>query len=163
MQPLLTTWMMLRDGDEVILGLKKQRFGEGNINGIGGKVDAGETPRRAAIRETYEEIGVKVTKLEKVATITFDELLYRGRRGQCIMHCYIASEWQGEPVETAEMKPQRFLVDEIPYEKMFGDDKYWVPLVLAGKKVRGRFLFNDDFEVVEHEVEVLPDKMCKDF
>eukprot|EP00051_Salpingoeca_urceolata_P006046 m.80347 g.80347 ORF g.80347 m.80347 type:complete len:91 (+) comp14659_c1_seq3:1046-1318(+) len=38
----------------VLLGLKKRGFGQGKLNGFGGKVEAGETVAEAAARELEE-------------------------------------------------------------------------------------------------------------
>ena len=40
------------------------------------------------------------------------------------------------------MKPEWFLEKEIPFDQMWPDDKYWIPMFLAGKKFKGKFLFN---------------------
>jgi len=32
--------------------------------------------------------------------------------------------------ETEEMKPEWFSIDEIPYDKMWDDDSYWMPRIL---------------------------------
>ena len=154
--PLHVTWMILRDGDRVLLAHKKISFGKGYINGIGGKVDPGETFEQAAVRETEEEICVKVTRYEKVATIIMDDLVFKGIRRQTIMHCYIGYDWEGEPTETYEMKPEWFQIDRVPYDKMWVDDQFWLPQVLAGEKIKARFKFNDDYEILEHTVTILP-------
>ena len=44
-------------------------------------------------------------------------------------------------METAEAKPGWHALDAIPYGRMWEDDRVWLPLVLAGEQVRGRFLF----------------------
>jgi 8-oxo-dGTP diphosphatase len=41
-------------GDEVLLINKKTGLGKGKVNAPGGKVDPGETPRAAAVRECRE-------------------------------------------------------------------------------------------------------------
>jgi len=155
MEPLHVTWMILRDGDRVLLGHKKRGFGAGYINGIGGKVDPNETYEHAAVRETEEEIGIRATTYEEVATVIFDDLFYKGDRRQTIMHCYIATSWEGEPTETDEMKPEWFSIDQLPWDKFWIDDEYWLPQVLAGQKVQARFKFNDAYEILDHSVAIL--------
>lgn len=162
-QPIHTTWMILRDGNRILLGHKKRGFGKGNINGIGGKLEPGETPEQAAVRETAEEIHVKVTKFHKVGLVIFDELLFKDQRGQMTMHCYEATAWEGEPVETAEIKPEWFTVDNIPYAKMWTDDEHWLPQVLDGQTIEARFKYNDNFEIVEFHVDILPDNIIATF
>jgi 8-oxo-dGTP pyrophosphatase MutT (NUDIX family) len=39
--------------------MKKRGFGHGKYNGFGGKVEKSETISQAAIREMYEESGIK--------------------------------------------------------------------------------------------------------
>ena len=69
---LHTTLIILKKDDEILLGLKKRGFGKGRLNGVGGKLEPGETIEEAAIRETEEEIGVNLTKMEmwRISSLT---------------------------------------------------------------------------------------------
>ena len=44
------TLAFIRDGDQLLLGMKKRGFGAGKWNGFGGKVDPGETILQGAAR-----------------------------------------------------------------------------------------------------------------
>ena len=57
---LRTTLCFLIRKNEICLAMKRHGFGKGKWNGVGGKVDEGETIEKAAIRELYEEVGVSV-------------------------------------------------------------------------------------------------------
>ncbi|MDR1197130.1 MAG: 8-oxo-dGTP diphosphatase [Candidatus Nomurabacteria bacterium] len=151
MKKLETTLLFLRRGERVLLAEKKRGFGEGKFNGIGGKLEPGETAEQAMIRETEEEIGVKPTQYQQVAVIDFDEFV-KGEWTNVCMNVYVASDWDGEPTETEEMRPQWFDVNDLPYDKMFADDKYWLPLVLGGKKLTARFQFDEDWKMLSHEI-----------
>ena len=70
---LETTLSLLKKDNEILHDMKKRGFGEGKYNGVGGKIEAGETPTKAMIRETEEEISVTPTEYEKVGIIEFDE------------------------------------------------------------------------------------------
>ncbi len=52
-----TLCFVLREG-KILLIEKKRRLGAGKVNGPGGRIEPGETPEQAAIRETQEEIGI---------------------------------------------------------------------------------------------------------
>jgi len=131
-------------GDEILLGRKKQHrdgaFGVGKWNGFGGKLEPGETIEAAAIRECLEESGLKPTKLEKVAELNFVEDY------NLFGHIFLATEWEGEPTETDEMVPKWFKQCELPYELMWDDDIFWLPAVLAGKKIKANFRFANNLD-----------------
>ena len=65
-----TLCYLLKD-DEVLLIRKKRGIGAGKINGPGGKVDPGETPLEAAVRETREEVGVTPLNLDLAIPLWF--------------------------------------------------------------------------------------------
>jgi hypothetical protein len=49
-----------------------------------------------------------------------------------------------------------FRIEEVPYHEMWEDDKYWLPAVLRGEKVYGRFFF-DRWKLKKGEVYLLKD------
>lgn len=143
--------LFLRRDDHILLAMKKQGFGEGRWNGVGGKVEQGETIEQAMIREAREEIGVTPTKYEKVADLSFDEY-FKGVPALMHVHAYVASEWVGEPTETIEMAPEWFSITSIPYEKMWADDPYWLPEVLGGKKIIATFKLDAADAIISHSI-----------
>lgn len=146
-----TTLLIIRKNGKILLGRKKRGFGTGNYNGVGGKVEAGETVEQAMVRETQEEIGVTPKEYEHMATITFDEVM-KGQRAKVIMHIYIAKDFEGKPVESDEVEPFWFDEDNLPYYNMFADDRFWMPKILSGQKVVGYFVYDDEFNLLSHEI-----------
>ena len=148
------TLVFLRREDEVLLAMKKRGFGAGNWNGVGGKIESDETLDEAIVRETQEEISVTPLKWEKVAE--HDSLMDSDTDSPWHMyvHTYICEQWQGEPVESEEMKPQWYPIDNIPLEQMWADDPFWLPQVLAGKKVVGTYTFDRHNQLVTHTVRI---------
>jgi len=135
----------------ILLAMKKVRFGAGKYNGTGGGVEAGETPAQAAVREAQEETGVRVelSDLEPMGTIEFS---FEGKPDWS-RHVYLfrSSVWSGIPTESDEMKPEWFDFDKIPYEKMWIDDKFWLPKIIDGKKIKAKFHFNNDGSAILHQ------------
>ena len=152
MSILETTLCLLKKDDKILLALKKRGFGAGKYNGVGGKLENGESPEEAMIRECSEEIGVKPTEYEKVGYIYFDEY-YKGNKEQVAFHLYVATKWDGVVVESDEMEPKWFSISEIPYDEMFPDDQYWLPLVLDGKKIKAYFNFDPDWNIISSNIE----------
>ena len=134
--------------DEILLGLKKAGFAQGKLNGFGGKVENGETIERAAVRELREETGVQVSEqdLRRMAHLTF--VFPVKPEWDQVVHVFLARQWEGEPAESAEMRPAWYRVSEIPFESMWQDDPHWLPRVLAGQRIQAWFTFGDDNETV---------------
>lgn len=145
------TLLFLIQENNVLLAMKKRGFGVGRWNGVGGKVEKNETLEEAAIRECQEEIMVTPVTLEKVAKITFNEI-HENERKIMIVNVFICTQWSGTPIETEEMRPQWFKKADIPYDNCWADDKYWLPLVLSGKKLEASFTMGENDEVVNHSI-----------
>ena len=143
---ILTLAYLLKE-DCVCLALKKRGFGVGNWNGFGGKLEAGETILQAAVREILEESGVVVLEknLDKVAVVEF---FFKDGK-QLEVHTFFIRSWEGEAIETEEMKPSWFLYKDIPYEKMWADDIHWFPRALQGEKLQGKVWFKEDEKTIE--------------
>jgi ADP-ribose pyrophosphatase YjhB (NUDIX family) len=152
-----TLCFLLRGGPprEVLLGLKKTGLGAGKYGGFGGKVEPGEKVAAAAARELAEECGLEVDQrdLRYAGRLTF-VFPFKPDWGQRV-HVFLATKWEGEPQESTEMAPAWFGVDEIPYARMWQDGAHWLPRILAGERLRGRFVFAADNETVA-EVELVP-------
>ena len=88
--------------EEILLAMKKRGFGEGKWNGVGGKVESGESVREAAIREAREEIGVDIDPrdLEDRGSIHFS--FEKHPELERDVHVFFAEKWQGDPIETEE-------------------------------------------------------------
>jgi 8-oxo-dGTP diphosphatase/2-hydroxy-dATP diphosphatase len=119
--------------------MKKRGFGAGRWNGFGGKVNEGETIEEAARREVLEESGLEVTALEERGVLDFE---FQNDPKILEVHIFKVERFTGDLRETEEMRPKWFDVSEIPFALMWSDDIYWLPLFLAGKRFRGRFLFD---------------------
>jgi 8-oxo-dGTP diphosphatase len=140
---------------EILLGFKKIGLGQGKYGGFGGKIEAGETKTMAAVRELQEETGIKVLEkdLQRMAHLTF--LFPAKPAWSQVVHAFLATKWDGHPVESTEMIPAWFAIDDIPFEKMWQDVSYWLPRVLAGERIRASFTFKEDNETVD-EVKIEP-------
>lgn len=58
----------------------------------GGKVDKGETPEQAAVRELYEEFGVTAGAMSLVGVIETSSII-RGNMRDVYSHIYVANEY----------------------------------------------------------------------
>lgn len=145
-----TLLFLVQDG-QILLAMKKRGFGIGKLNGVGGKIEAGETIEQALVRECQEEINVTPLSWRPVAELDFIQDSTT-EPWHMYVHAYIATEWSGEPSESEEMSPEWFNINDIPYDRMWDDDRYWLPLVLQDKLVYGSFTFDEADKMTAHDI-----------
>lgn len=134
------TLLFVIRGGQILLIRKKRGLGAGKINGPGGRIDPGETPLEAAIREVQEELCVTPTGVRDCGELRFQFLDGLSLHG----YVFTATDCDGDPQETEEATPLWTPIDAIPYDEMWADDWLWYPLMLAGTRFDGRFLFDGD-------------------
>ncbi len=134
-----TLMFVVRDG-QILLIEKKRGLGAGKINGPGGKIDPGETPLQAVIRETEEELLATPVSVRKLGELWFS-------MSDCpdiLCHVFRADDCHGVATETEEAVPLWTSVDAIPYGRMWEDDRHWLPFVLNETTFHGRFVFDGE-------------------
>lgn len=137
---------VVRD-EQVLLIHKKQGLGAGKINAPGGRIEPGETPRQAAVRETQEELCITPHDPRFAGDLFFqftDGLALRG-------YVFRTHNFTGTPTETDEAIPIWAPVTQVPYHRMWADDRLWIPHLLSGTRFQGYFIFDDD-EMLEHRL-----------
>ena len=136
------TLTFIFNSGRLLLIRKKAGFGAGKINGIGGKINDGESPYEAATREVLEEVGVSVYDLRHAGVLYFYST---SPTPDWEVFVYTTNNFEGQPIETDEALPVWVSLKSIPFEEMWEDDRHWLPHVLAGNKVEGHFFFNQDY------------------
>ncbi len=146
------TLVFLERGDEVMLGFKKKGFGKGYYLGIGGKVEKGETIKQATKREVEEEIHVNIVPayLQAFGLLHFYFPHIADESWNMKVYVFLAKKWDGTPKESNEIKPEWYSKQQIPFQNMWDDARYWLPEILGNKKVKGEFIFDTKLKVTEY-------------
>ena len=147
-----TTLLIIKKENKILLARKKRGFGLGKWNGIGGKIEENETPEEAMIRETEEEIFATPIDLKKIGIMHFIEYDTE-EQTNVNMHLYVATKIRGIPKESNEMLPEWFSIDNLPWEEMFEDVKYWLPYLLQEKEIEGYFEYDKSWKMLKHVIE----------
>jgi len=140
-QPVDTAVLtFIRRPGQLLLIVKKRGLGHGKVNAPGGRLEPGETPEQAAVRETQEEVGLTPFGLRSAGRLDF--AFTDGYSLRC--HVFTADGCEGTPTETDEASPFWCGEAEIPYGRMWSDDRLWVPLMLEGRPFQAQFVFDGD-------------------
>ncbi len=134
------TLCFVLQGDRVLMIRKKRGLGAGKINGVGGRLEPGETPENGIVREAQEELGI--TLLDSVPR---GELHFQFLDGYSLFcTVFVATRFDGTPVSTPEADPIWYEAGRLPFDEMWEDDELWLGRVLAGDCFRGFFVFDGE-------------------
>jgi len=122
------SYVVLRLGNEVLLQLRQ---GTGFMDGYwgtaaAGHVELGETSASAAIREAWEELGVRIDPADLRAQVSMLRQPSVAGADGITDHFYLATAWSGtprlmEPAKAAELRwfPDDLLPENlVPHEKV---------------------------------------------
>ncbi len=124
---------------------------KGKWNGIGGKIEPGESPEEAVIREAKEETGLTIRSPKMRAVLTFPEFSGQDGKGDWRLFVFTATEFEGEPLtETREGKLAWVDIDQILSLNVWPDDHHWLHLLQQDRFFTGKFVFGRDGKIVSH-------------
>jgi len=137
---LATVCFLQRNGRVLLQERAPGRRWAGRLNGPGGKVAAGESPDAAIVREVREETGLLL--LDPTARgrleLRFGEPCHERMR----VVVYAADQWTGRVRGSREGPLHWRSAARLPFDRLWPDMRYWLPLVLAGGMVEGICCFD---------------------
>lgn len=152
MRMIRTTLLYIIKDGKILLAEKKRGFGAGKLNGVGGKIEPGESEVQGMLRECREEIGVTPINLEQRAVLHFD-LFYKGEKEKEDTYVFVASDYSGELVESEEMKPSWYDINKLPFERMFSDDELWLNSLIEGKIFEANIVMDENFNTTSFDID----------
>jgi len=134
-QPVVLVLVLGGQGEQqkVLLGRKLTGFGAGNIVAPGGKVDPGESPLDAAVRELWEETALRVDPQDMQHRVT---VYFRfPTRPLSDMDCevFLAHTYAGVATASTELDAQWHYASRLPTQSMWQDAQHWLPRIISGE------------------------------
>lgn len=127
---------------------KAQDMHKGKWNGLGGKLENGESPEECAVREIEEESGLRVSDPQLRGVLTFPA--FDGMEDWYVF-VFTATQFTGELIDSPEG-----VLGWVDDEKLFdlnlwAGDKIFMSWLNQDKFFSGKFTYNEG-QLVEHEV-----------
>lgn len=124
----------------------------GRWNGIGGKLEVGETPEQCVLRETFEETGISLGHTKFVGTVTW--ITDKGSSGMYVFISEVATDFHYVTPITVE----EGILDWKELEWVLSPDNLgianniqeFLPSMLSGELLDHKYTFNDKEEILEY-------------
>jgi len=127
---------------------KENDMHEGKWNGLGGKLENGESPEECVIREVKEESGLEIKnpKLKGILTFpAFDGI------DDWYVFVFIAEEFKGELIDSPEGKLEWIDDDKLTQLNLWEGDKLFLEWLNEDKCFSGKFIYENG-KLVSYEV-----------
>ncbi len=123
---------------------KENDMHEGKYNGLGGKMEKGESPKECAIREIKEESGLNVEEINYVGTIAFPNF---DGKNDWLAFLYHVTDVSGKLIDSPEGNLRWVDKDKIMDLNLWEGDRVFIPWVLEEKKFMAKFIYeNKEFK-----------------
>lgn len=137
-QPIHATVCFLSQRGKILLQKRPSHLRwAGRLNGPGGKIDSDETPVEAVTREVEEETALRLRSARSHGTL----LLYFGNE-QLLVHVFSSADFSGR-TRGSEGALRWYSSSAPPFDRMWPDQRHWLPLVLAGARIDGTCSYDE--------------------
>ncbi len=120
----------------------------GKWNGLGGKLEPGESPEECAVREIFEESGLHVATLTLKGFLTFPSF---SNDEDWYAYVYLISDFNGNLIDSPEGELRWIEDGELLNLNLWDGDRIFLPLLDSPGIFSGKFVYKDG-KLIEHEI-----------
>ena len=121
--------------------VKKERdMHAGKWNGLGGKVDSGESPEECAVREVREESGLTMLDPRLRGILTFPAF---DGTDDWYVYVFTADRFEGDLIESPEGNLAWIPDEELPRLNVWEGDRIFLPWLGQDRFFSGKFVYKD--------------------
>jgi 8-oxo-dGTP diphosphatase len=113
---------------------------EGKWNGLGGKLEPGETPEECAIREIYEESGLRALNLQYKGLLTFPLFAHEE---DWYAFVFLVTEFDGELIDSPEGRLRWVPDADLLALNLWEGDRVFLPWLERPGIFSGKFSYAD--------------------
>ena len=127
---------------------KQNDYHEGKWNGLGGKLEQGESPEDCAIREIKEESGLTVKSVKMKGFITFP--LFDGNDDWYVF-LFTADDFEGKLIDSPEGHLEWIPNEKLTEINLWEGDKIFIPWLFEDKFFSAKFIYKNG-RYINHSV-----------
>ena len=148
---LATLCYVMNDNKTLMLyrNKKENDYHEGKWNGLGGKFEQGEAPEECAIREVFEESGLKVNDPVLKGHITFP--MFDGKDDWYVW-LYVFNDFEGNLIDSPEGRLEWIPNEKLNELNLWEGDKIFIPWLFNDKIFSAKFNYENgkyiDYSVI---------------
>lgn len=147
----LATLCYIQDGQRTLMlhRIKKEKdIHQGKWNGLGGKLEAGETPEECVIREVKEESGLQILNPRLRGFITFPAF---SKLEDWYVFMFTAREFSGELIDSSEGHLEWIETEQLPDLNLWEGDKIFLKWLEQDLFFSAKFIYKDGI-LKDHQV-----------
>jgi 8-oxo-dGTP diphosphatase len=151
----LATLCYVRQNGQTLMIHRVKKAGDmhaGKWNGLGGKLEPGETPEECARREVLEESGLVAQQLDLKGILTFPEF---ANNEDWYAFVFVIPKFEGEIGNSQEGFLQWIDDSELPTLNLWEGDLIFLPWLDQPDFFSGKFIYQDG-KLVDHHVTFYP-------
>jgi 8-oxo-dGTP diphosphatase len=131
---------------------KENDMHQGKWNGLGGKLEPGETPEECAIREIREESGLEVKHMELKGLLTFPLF---AKNEDWYAFVYLVDQVEGELIDSPEGMLEWVDNDKILELNLWEGDHFFLPWLERSGFFSAKFVYENG-RYIDHQVVFYP-------
>ncbi len=149
---IATLCYVVKDGKVLMLHrMKKENdMHFGKYNGLGGKLEKGETPYECVIREVREESGIKIKNPFLSGVINFPEF---DGKNNWIVFVFLAEEFEGSLIDSKEGVLEWVDIDKINNLNLWEGDYIFLRYVFKKKFFYATFYYLKN-KLVDYKIQI---------
>jgi len=147
---LATLCYVRRDGQTLMIHRVKKAndMHQGKWNGLGGKLNPGESPEECAVREIYEESGLRVRDPQLKGFLTFPAF---AKDEDWYVFVYVVKDFEGKLIDSPEGDLRWVDDTELPSLNLWEGDPIFLPWLEKPGVFSGKFIYKDG-RLISHEI-----------
>ncbi|MCP1224303.1 8-oxo-dGTP diphosphatase [Sebaldella sp. S0638] len=148
---LATLCYIKKDGKTLMLHRTKKEndMHEGKWVGVGGKIEKGESPEECAVREVFEETGLKAEELKLRGLLTFPDF---NSSEDWYGYLYVVEKFSGELIESPE-GDLKWIEDSKLFDlDMWEGDELFMRWMLEDRMFSAKFIYDENERMKDYSV-----------